>query len=350
MKTYKLFLLIFLLCLSVLFPGCDLIHEFPDDNSVDPSLVDIDIVLSVDIKFPVDTIPLEWKTYASAAATDDGEHHFRYIVDIYEADRVGSAGLTNRIKRIVQTTSTRPDGLYKLNDTLKLPAKKYILIAWIDFVEAGSKVDKYHNTEDLQKVSIINPTGQYQGYSTTRDAWTAKEIMDLTPYRGQRYYHHTAEMKAKRPYAIYQIITTDIEEYNTYHQTSYSSVQPEQTKVRYSLWHPMSFNAYLNSPLDFRANISYTHNNWDAVPGKERVIASDYIFVNGNEDNYASDINFDILTPAGKIINKINLKIDLLKQNHLTIIKGEFLTKNLNDNGEIGVNDRFDDEIVIQLP
>ena len=352
MKTYKLHRLLVLLCFAISFMGCDLVHEFPDDNPVDPSLIDVEIVLSVDIKFPTDTLPKP-STYALSgltADTEEGNHHFRYIVDIYETDPNGSTALSNRIKRLVQTEPTHPEGLYELKDTLKLPAKKYMLIAWIDFVDAGSQADKYHNTEDLQNVSILNPYGQYEGYSTVRDAWTAKEIMDLTPYAGKRYYHHTAEMKVKRPYAIYQVITTDIEAYNTYHQTSYASVQPDLTKVRYSLWHPMSLNTYLNAPIVFTGGISYTHKNWDAVPGKEKVIASDYVFVDEKEENFSSQISFDILTADEKIINRIDLKIDRLKQNRLVIVKGEFLTKDLNDNGGVGIDDRFDDEIVIHLP
>ena len=338
MKTDKPFRLFFVCCLSALLAGC--IHEFPDDNPVDPSLIEVDVTLSIDMLFESDTII---QTYATML---EGDYDIRYIIEIHEAGQNPANRINSRIQRIVKTESEILNrGIYELKDTLKLPAKKYEIITWIDFVEAGTVTDKYYNTADLQQVSIIDQSGQYRGYSTTKDAFTAKLEMDLTPYAGQRYVHYTAQVEVKRPFAVYQIITTDLEEYTTYHQTSYASYQPSYTKVLYNLFFPMGYNVFDYAPDNFRTGINYSYPITDVVPGKEAIIASDYVFV---ENNVFYMIDFEILTSENKHINTVrNLRINL-KRNHITVIRGEFLTKDVDNTG-IGIDDRFSDEIIVEI-
>ena len=327
------------LALFTLFSGCD-VHEMPDNNAVDPTLIEVNITLSIDIQFPTDTI---FQTYAS---TQEGDYDIRYIVDIYDFDPNEPNSAGNRVQRLVQTEESFPaGGMYDFKDTLKLPAKEYQIITWIDYVDKGTNTDKYYNTQDLHSVSII-VDGQYQGYSVTRDAFTAKKEMDLTPYRGQRYVHYSAELETMRPFAIYQIITTDIEAYNTYHQSSYAPIQPAQTNIQYNLFFPMGYNTYLQTPIGFQTGVNYTYDIIEeVVPAQEAIIASDYVFV--SDDTFYM-IDFQIFSTDGKLINTISgLKIPL-RQNAVTILRDEFLTKDLN-NGNTGVNDQFDDEIIIYI-
>ena len=342
MKTYKLYRLLFLLCLTASFTGCDLVHEFPDDNPVDPTLIDLTLSLSINMQFASDTI---YQTYASMLG---GDYDIRYIVDIYEADpNSATYDVNKRIKRIVQTeNNVITEGTYELGDTLQLPAKKYEIISWIDFVDKGTNTDKYYSTADLQQVSIIR-NGTYTGYNTTKDAFTGQTEIDLTPYKGQRYVHYDASMDVERPFAVYQIITTDIERYITYHRSpTYATPEPASTKCAYNLYFPMGYNAFLNTPENFLAGINYKYDVTDVVPGKEAIVASDYVFV-GNDVFY--QINFEMLTSDDTHINTVNnLRIDL-KRNHITIIRGEFLTRDLNNNGGIGIDDGFTDEIVVHI-
>ena len=330
------------LALFTLFCGCD-VHEMPDDNPVDPSLIDVTLTLSINMQFSSDTL---LQTYASML---NGDYDIRYIVDIYEADGVSTTyDASRRIQRIVKTDSVIiTNGLYNLGDTLSLPAKKYEVVAWIDFVAKGTNTDKYYNTADLQQVSVILQNGRYDGYNTTKDAFTGKSEIDLTPYKGQRYVHYNAQMDVVRPFAVYRIITTDMEEYITYHNSpTYASIQPASTNVLYNLYFPMGYNVFNNTPENFLAGVNYAYDVMDVVPGKEAMVASDYIFV-GNDVFY--QVNFEIFTSDGIHINTVNnLRIDL-KQNHITIIRGEFLTKDLNNNGGVGIDDGFSDEIIVQI-
>ncbi|KAA6315205.1 hypothetical protein EZS27_034303, partial [termite gut metagenome] len=202
-----------LLFLLVLIAGCSF-HEIPGENPVDPTLVEIDITMDIDMKIDLEasadvTRDNTLQTYATML---EGDYDIRYIIDIYETDNTQKNSVSNRVKRIVKTESNIPEGEYHLDETIQLPISKYQMITWVDFVTKGTTTDKYYNTEDLQKISIIHQNGKYQGYNPTRDAFTSTVEMDLTPYRGQRFIHYEAVAETVRPFAVYRIITTDINE------------------------------------------------------------------------------------------------------------------------------------------
>jgi hypothetical protein len=213
-------------------------------------------------------------------------------------------------------------------------------------VEKGTVTDKYYNTDNLQKISIIQRNGEYQGYNSTKDAFTDRIEMDLRPYENQRYLHYDAFMDLIRPFAVYRIITTDISEYANYHQTaSYASFQPSKTALLYNLFFPMGYNAYVNAPDNFQAGIHYSSDIVEVVPGKEAILASDFVFV---EDDAFYLVDFEVFSAENEHINTVNgLRINL-ERNKMTVIRSEFLTKNL-DNGSVGIDDTFTDEIIIYI-
>jgi len=340
MKKLRYNLFYLLLCVGI--TGCEVVHEFPDDNSVNPYLVDVSIAIDLNMSFESDTI---FQTYAQMLS---GDYDVRYIVDVYKKDESRSDQVTDRVARIVKTgTNIISKGIYHIRDTLTLPVDKYEIIAWIDFVDKGKTTDKYYQTTNLQKISIIPQNGKYNGYNTTKDAFTGKCDMDLTPYRHQRFIHYSALIESKRPFAVYQIITTDINEYMTYHQTlSYSSVRPSTTRLWYNLFFPMGYNSYLFAPDNFKTGVDYVHDIIEIAPEKEAIIASDFVFL---EDDSFYFVDFEIISADGKHINTVSgLKINL-KRNRLTIIRSEFLTKDLNPDSKIGVDDQFIDEIIIHI-
>ncbi|MDR1810001.1 MAG: hypothetical protein LBR34_06335 [Prevotella sp.] len=329
-------------CFALAFTGCDLVHYFPDDDPVNPYLAEITVTVDIDMQLSSDTI---YQTYASML---EGDYDIRYIVDLFEVDNIGNTPKqANRVKRIVKTESNIvSNGLYHIQDTLRLPLNKYLIMVWMDFVDKGSTDDKYYNTDDLQNIAIIMQNGQYTGYNTTKDAFTAKVDMDLTPYAGQRFVHYEALAEVIRPFAIYRIITTDIQQYMTYHQTlSYSSIKPATTNLAYNLFFPLGYNAFLFKPDNYRAGIGYRWNIIETLPEQEAILASDYVFV---EDDTFYTVDFEVFSAENKHINTVrDVRINL-KRNHLTILRDEFLTKDLDD-GNVGIDDRFSDEIIVRF-
>jgi hypothetical protein len=284
-----------------------------------------------------------FQTYADMLG---GDYDIRYIIDIYEADPNLVTRVNSKTQRIVRTESsiiTR--GIYHVEEKLSLSQKHYKIIAWVDFVEKGTTADKYYNTADLQDISAIQQTARI-GYNTTKDAFAGNFDLDLTVYKNQRFIERDIVVKVKRPFAVYQIITTDIEKYITYNQEkSYSSIAPGKTRLVYNLFCPTGYNAFLHAPDDFTTGINYVYDIVDIVPQQQAIIAMDMVFV---EDDTFYSVDFEIFSADDEHINTTRgLNINL-KRNKLTIIRGEFLTKDIDD-GSVGIDDGFDDEIIINL-
>jgi hypothetical protein len=303
-------------------------------------MIDVNLSIAIDMNMDADTI---FQTYANMLG---GDYDIRYIVDIYESDPDIQTRVDNRIKRIVKTeNSIITQGIYKIQEKLALPQKKYKIMAWIDFVEKGTTADKYYTTDNLQTITVIQQPLQH-GYDVTKDAFAGNTDMDLTVYENQRFIHHDAVVDVMRPFAVYQIITTDVEEYITYHpERSYSSIMPSTTRLVYNLFFPLGYNEFLQVPDNFKTGINYTFNITELTPQKEALVASDIVFV-GDDTFYSVD--FEMLSAEDEHINTIQGLHINLKRNKLTIIRGEFLTKNIND-GSVGIDDDFGDEIIINL-
>ena len=127
----------------------------------------------------------------------------------------------------------------------------------------------------------------------------------------------------------------------------YSSIRPSLTNAQYGLYFPMGYNVYYGVPDDFRANVSFAHEVVETVEGEEAIVASDYVFVDNKDTFYY--LNFSINNAEDALISTVrDLKINL-QRNRLTIIRGEFLTRDIDD-GEIGIDPGFDgEEIVVPI-
>ena len=338
----KIYMIMCVAIASLCF-SCTTIHEYPEGEGVDLSLINVDLSLLIDMSLEEEvTTP---QTYAALLSQS---YDIRYIVDIYRiadsyAETVGSLE-----RRIVKTESTIiENGKYHIDENVKLHAGKYNVLVWVDFVQKGSTEDYYYDTSNLHNVRIKKIAGVYQGYHVTKDAFSANKEMNLIPYAHQRNCHYEMEIPVERPFAVYQIVTTDINKYKEEHNSySYSQIRPDYSNVYYGLYFPMGFNVYYQVPDAFTAGVDYKFNVVEQADGTEAILASDFVFVDSKETFYY--VSFNVNTPDGTLINQTKeLKVKL-NRNKMTIIKDEFLTKEIDD-GNIGIDPGFDDEIIVPI-
>jgi hypothetical protein len=340
----KPMLLGFISLVAALSAGC--IHEYPGDNPVDPTLIDLRVSLAVNIDFEIET-GVEQFVQAYAPLFADG-YRIRYLVDLYETPASAEAPLSQRMCRLTANAGAMPpDGTYRFSETVPLHPLHYTALVWIDFAPEGSGGDYYYHTADLQAVTLAADC-PYRGYHISKDAFTASLPIDLTPYRDRRDVHHEATVQAKRPFALYQIVTTDMAKYRSAHtDVPYGSIRPATTSLFYELWFPMGYNTYRSIPDNFDASgIHYDYEITETeADDTEAVIASDFVFVNGNDAFYY--IDFGVYTPAGALINTLHSHIRVnLHRNRRTVIRGEFLTSGTGSDG-VGIDFNFGEEIVI---
>lgn len=333
-----------IITLLLLCPACKSIHEFPEETGVDPSFIDVNLSLAIDMKLN-DEDPIT-QTYRNMLGDD---YDIRYIVEIYKvsdsyAETVGN--LVKRIEKIEQTIIE--NGIYEIDEDIHLHAGVYSVMVWVDFIKKGTSQDYYYNTSNLHEIRINLIDGKYNGYDVTKDAFSAQKNMDLIPYANDRFVQYSMEIPVERPFAVYQVITTDIAKYKAdYSSKPYSSIRPTLTNASYGLYFPMGYNVYYGVPDDFRANVSFTHDVVETVEGEKAIVASDYVFVDEKDTFYY--LSFSINNAEEKLITTVkDIKINL-ERNRLTIVKGEFLTRDIDD-GEIGIDPGFDgEEIVVPI-
>ena len=341
-------LLVFIPLFSALLAGC--IHEFPNDNPVDPTLVDLRVALAVNIDFEVEAGEAGVEQLAQAYAPLFAEgYRIRYLVDLYETPASAEAPLAQRIRRLTATAGAMPTGgTFRFSETVPLHARRYTALVWVDFVPAGSDGDFYYLTDDLQAVTIA-ANRPYRGYHVSKDAFAASLPIDLTPYRSMRNVSYEAAVQAKRPFALYQIVATDVAKYRSAHSDAlYDAIRPDSASLRYEAYFPMGYNAYRSvfDNLD-ESGVRYSYEIAETqAQDTAAIIASDFVFVKEAGDFYYVD--FSIYTPAGELINThSHIRVNL-QRNRRTVISGEFLTAGSGAGG-VGVDFNFEEEIVYVL-
>lgn len=325
--------------LALLLAGCrQTILEYPEGEGIDPTQIQSRIEINVDFT------PISDPLIATYGETRSGDFDVRYQVEIFA--RTG-ADADKSIYRNVWTDNVISNGPVTITADVELRAEKYDVYAWIDFVPRGTIDDYHYITSDLRKVSIADPN--IPGYDS-RDAFAGKTSVDLTTYRNDWFASVTVPLVMERPFGKFKIVTTDVRKFlDTYKPVgTYSDIVPAKTLCRYTCFFPTSYNldsrkADVN---DFKTGIKH-EAEVTAQDDNSAVLTYNYVLV-CNDDTHVS-AQIEVWNADGEyLITTQNIKIPI-QRNKLTVVSGEFLTKDFGTGGT-GIDDSFDDEIVIIIP
>jgi hypothetical protein len=154
------------------------------------------------------------------------------------------------------------------------------------------------------------------------------------------------------PFAKYKIISGDVQKYIVNHPTW--PVQNLTSTVSYHLWLPFGYNVLTEDVNAAQDQIVYT-SPMSEITADSVVVASDYVFVSksaegsirGRAVNYDAQTTVNLVVRNGGAIAGINNIAIPLKRGWMTIVHGDYLT---TKNAGVGVDDEFDDEIIIIIP
>lgn len=330
------------LVLTIALAGC--VHDYPGmteegEEGVDPTLVEVNTEVTLDLEL----VPLEIITQESARSgtnkarnittkADDG-YRRRFII---EAWREGKP--TTRQVTVMETAEEDGDAKISLPIHLKLHALEYTLAVWTDYVKAGTTDDLYYDTDNLQQVACTDP---YTGSTPYRDCLYGTAALDLRQYRDEWNARVQVKVDMVRPLAKYELIATDVQKFLLKTQKQRAGGTAYTITVSYGFYFPLGFNVLSGKPdrsemgVAFTAPLTVTDNG-----SGECTLASDYIFVNGDE-SYVP-LGIEIKYNAGNGISRTT-GIDVpYRRGHLTTVRGHFLT-NRYDTG-IGIDPDFDDD------
>lgn len=310
-----------------LFAGC--IHEYPDDEGVDPTLLTVEADL---------TLNLEWtdyqnKTKAAVRAADSYARRF-----IVEVQREGQTVLR---QTVIQEDFTEGQTQFSLSQTLTLHALEYTVAVWTDYVWANSE---FYNAANLGSVTINEP---YTGNTDYRDCHYATTTLDLRPYRDQWNARVRLDMDIKRPLAKYQIIATDVMDFLKTVRSKFPGQREFNIQFSYGFYFPLAFNVWEGKPANSQLGVTFT--DIIALPddgSEELLLGSDYIFVNGT-GSYIP-LSIEITTNSGELVGRLASLNVSYQRGCVTTIRGRFLTA-IYGSGGIGIDPEYDGDINIDL-
>ena len=293
------------------------------------------------VELNVDFTPISDPIYCTYAEARSGDYDVRYQIEIYATS---GAYAGKMVERKVWTSDVIADGPTSVITDVDLHTEKYDIYAWIDFVPKGTTEDHHYITSDLRKVSLADPN--VRGIDS-RDAFSGKTSADLTSYRDETVVDVTIPVDMERPFGKFKIITTDIRKFlDTYKpQGTYTDIVPAQTLCRYTCYFPTAYNldTRLADVHDFKLGVE--HPAEVAEEGDNSAVLT-YNYVLVCNDNTTVTAEVEVRNKDGeRLVTTRNIRIPI-QRNKLTIVSGEFLTRDLGTGG-VGVDDSFDDEFVI---
>lgn len=347
---------------------CETIHEYPDEGRAAVSLTMNVHNLAPEIYTVVDytidnTNPGifgidEWRSLESRAfdapqferyylgenKIASNEWNLRLVWEIYygsnEEVRIGRGDLVERKVQLIDAAIELPSYTCEID----LPAGTYTLLAWADYVPIGTVEDHFYDTQNMSAIKSDLLLREECLDNDLRDCFarTYEFRIENVKYLGEPRHYETT---LTRPQGRYVVLATDYKDY-----LDLSNIPVEQNNV--DCFYPTFLNVGYSIP-EARPNLSASQIGYKFTPmryifdEKEMVsLGDDYSFVNGKESHLI--LNITVMNPQGNEISK-NENVDIpIYPDKLTIVLGRFLA-NSGNSGGLGIDDKFENEIVIKF-
>lgn len=238
--------------LVLVLTGCDkTVLEFPENEGVDPTLVNANLSLAIDPKIE----PYEQTGRSEGEVID--AYDVRWIVEVFR-DEIGG----ELAERRVLGCEPAADGPHTIHTSLALHAARYHVVAWMDYVDNGSVDDKYYTIPSLSSISVP-AAGNYIGDEDHKDTYVARQEIDLKAHRDRWNETVDVTVTLQRPMAKIEFIATDIDKFLDELAARHSEITgsvaddllsqtPDLSTIRvqvdYAGYFPSGFNAYTNKP------------------------------------------------------------------------------------------------------
>ncbi len=353
--------------LSLLLLACDkTIHEYPgvEEPEETPETVVI-IELNVDR-----TPPYYYKevyydnqggytesaldTELSDEYVPDERLSMRLITELYQVsstnERIASESLVARREITVDRLKEAPQ------DTLQfhVPPGTYRALSWADYVPTRNQTDWHFETPSLDAIRIKTDHKPLVNHHTSSGAGSCNFSVDLDNQgnsqprlldgtRAETVNSSVVPLYLERPSGRFKLWATDLQDF----LKSGHRIEDLRIQIIYKQYVSAGYNVDTQTPnLFVQTNTMETTPT--TLPGDGTVLlAYDYVLTSSDREN---NVLVDIFIYEGE--NELNHYQDVtipLQRNRETVVKGPFLTKQIGS-GDIGIDDDFDDEIVVVIP
>lgn len=313
--------------------GCSTITEFPGENPTDPTLVglNIEVTLSEETTDMTDCEDLE------------GWAQQRLVVEAYETEDLTQPTIRKEmlLEHFLQEEET-------VTVPLELHAEQYRLTAWIDYVKKDEPGDLYYCTENSLRNIRLN--SDYRANCEEKDCFTAVKDLDLTVYSGQWNTNLRVGMKAERPVGKLVLIADDVEKFITRAQSrgdqvSRADINGFKARVIYQGYTPVGYDACGCELNDAATGICY-ESTFRVLNENEAMVAFDYLLAEKEGTSY--EVALLVYDEEGKLLNEVGGQKVTVKSNQVTVLKADFLTGEYKPG--ISIDTDYDGTIDVELP
>ena len=348
-------------CCVVWLASCDkTIHEYPANRE---SIVLVE--LNVDRTPPRyykelhydsngDYTETSLESTFSEAYTADERLCMRLITELYRIaspnDRIDQGVLVARQEIAVDRLKAAPQ------DTLQFQVQEgiYRALTWADYTPKTNLTDWHFVTDALNAIQVDidhkpqnnhhkNSAAGSSNFSVDFTRSPAGTPMLLQGTRATPTEGNLVSVYLERAVSRFRLWATDLQDFlNSGHR-----IENLQVKIIYKQYISAGYNVDTETPNRFVEMCTMETTPTTISEDGTVLLAYDYVLTSSNKEDHIL-IDVFIYDEEKELNHYQNITIPL-QRNHETIVKGPFLTKEIGS-GDIGIDDEFDDEIVVVIP
>ncbi len=349
-SIFNRYALILMVAPLLFLTGCD-IHEYP---TVSPT-AEHEVTVEFNVKSMFDWENMtEWE-YDGSTKSYVPEGRMRFIFRLYPVDQKSRAAVEHVQEHIVYGDIEQ---MYGATFTLDLLPGEYDLMAWADLEIPDCEGEFYHDASDFSAITLT----RHEGNSHHRDAFRGSKR--ITVYSDM--YEREKEpitIYMERPFAKFEIVTNDLEEFITKQMTAAAAKEAELkgetkdgtetksidlneyvVKIIYPMYMPNTYNMFTDKPIDSTTGISF-ESDITQVSATEATLGFDHVFVNGIESLVS--VQIAIYDKEGTLLSQTGIMDIPLTRNRHTIVTGSFLIQEAS--GGVSIDPSFDGEYNIWI-
>lgn len=320
--------------------SCDTVHVFPDENAVDPTLVNVLTTVSVTVsEMSTDDYPI----------TIDSDKSLRLIVEAFKYD---DAETVIERKELVLPEGSSLDDTFSVE--MDLSATRYTLVAWLTYTDANHNYDDvyYESSNGLRNISLITPA---EGNTDHKDCYYGNTEVNLLSYAGQWNVDIEIPIVVERPIAKYYLVANDVSQFLTKSAStksvSYSDIEKYTAEILYEGFIPNGLNAYTGELNDATTGLSYT-SSLVVINDEKVAVAMDYALSKNlsnksDDDGTTLSVTVKIYDDQGELVNEQGEVQIFTQRGQLTIVESDFFTRSVASG--VIVDQNFDGSYDIYL-
>lgn len=317
--------------------GC--IHTYPDADATDPTLMEVQLDVSLDINL----IPLEAKASAGDKSSRDGMSGWALWRTIVEVRHPSGDKKRYETTLFRNNASSEP---IPVRLPWKLPPRRYELSIWSDCVDSSDSTEVYFKAADLHNVTIIDRQPDMNNILSIPPLLcaSASETLDLREHRENRNVKINVAVNAASPVGMIKIVAEDTDLFTGYHPEVAYNPKTYSVELKFTSRYPAAFNVVTGEPSRYLT--SATFSSPLLIPdASASTLISVPVFPSPEGETLTADIT--IYNSARSIISRSKDVIIPVCRDRTSIVKGDFLSNFFSN--PIKVENEWADEIIIDL-